>query len=341
MKKLYRWVLFAVMFQVIALSYAEFIYLPNRGTVKATAYQTEDAAVASKNLKISSDMEDITVSYNGFYVACRQNNKLVISDIRSRKKVKTIDSKGGNFTYFRWLPDRDMLIYSISEPDGEKGKVRISTYDVGPDLERSYPKITNLTDGSEVVDIELSPLTNVVYSVIKTGESRVRVYKFNIMDDLSSIMSTGINTVFKETMYADNLIYQVEDGKITIRSGKSGGKNYIPVKGKLKLLSLDADDNIYAGSLDASGNVIAVNYGKSGQDTDAWKKVELDSPLPATNVYITPDGSIYGNSQKDNMVYNLKDGSSIRYSGEFLQILENYVVSRDNGKLRLAAILKE
>jgi hypothetical protein len=341
MKKLYRWILIAVLFQLVVFSYIEFIYLPNRGNVRATAYEMEDEKATDKSLKVSSDMEDITVSYNGFYVACRQDNKLVITDIRSRKKVKTLDGGNVDFTYFRWLPDRDMLIYSTKEPEGKKGQVMISTYDVGANLERSYPKITKLATGSEVIDIELSPLTNVVYSVIKTSDKKLRVYKFNIMDDLSYIMNTSVSTVFKETMYDDSLVYQTEEGKITIRSGKNGAKSYIPVKGNLKLFSLDADDNIYVGSFDESGKVAAIQYGKSSQKADEWKKVKLDSPITASDVYITPDGSIYRKAENENLVYDLKDGNSIKYIGEFLEILDNYIVSRDNGRLRLTGITKD
>ena len=104
-----------------------------------------------------------------------------------------------------------MLIYSIKEPEGITGRVRISTYDISAELDRSYPDIKNLPSGSEIIEIELSPLTNIVYPMIKTSSSRARIYKFDIMDNLSLIMKTDLSTIIKETMYSDRLIYQTAE----------------------------------------------------------------------------------------------------------------------------------
>lgn len=340
MKKLYRWILIAVLFQVLVLSYIEFIYLPNRGAVRATAYDNGGADIKDRKIRIASDMEDITVSYNGFYMACRQNGKLLITDVRSGKKVKALEAGKDKFSYFRWLPDRDMLIYSVKAPDGKDGQVRISTYDLGQKLERSYPLITGLADGSEVIDIELSPLTNVVYSVIKTSDTRVRVYKFNIMDDLSFIMKTDTDSSFKETMYSDTLVYQVEDQKIVVRNGKNGRKTNVPVNGKQRLITLDAEDNIYVGVLDGSGKIASINFGKSGQDRGSWEKLVPASPIPVSDVYITPNGSIYKKSANENSVSDLKDNKITSFEGDIVEMLDNYVVSKDDNRLRLTVVRK-
>ena len=340
--RIYKWIVLAVMFQVIVFSYMEFVYLPNRGTVRATSFEFSNTEAEDKSIKIPDDAEGTTVSYDGSYAVYMQKGKLTVIDLKKNGKIlKTLEASGGEFSFFRWLPDRDMLIYSIKEPEGKAGQVMISTFDLGPDLERSYPKITGLPDGSVITDIELSPLTNVVYTMVKTGKTRIKVYKYNIMDDLSSVINTGVNAVFKETAYSDNLVYQDEEGKITIRSGKAGKKTYLPVKGSLKLLAVDAEDNIYAGQLDDAGKITAIHYGKADAESKEWNKTELGASFELSKVFVTPNGSIYTVSDTDKSVSSVKDGSSFTYGGELLEIIDNYIVSKDDRKLKLTAIAKE
>ena len=340
--RIYKWIVLAVLFQVLVFSYMEFVYLPNRGAVKATAFEFSEDEVKSKSIKIPADAQGALVSYDGSYAVYLQGARLIVADIKKGGRVcKTLNASGGEFSFYRWLPDRDMLIYSIKEPDAKKGQVRISTFDVGPGLERSYPKITDLPEGSMITDIELSPLTNVVYAMVKTGETRIKVYKYNIMDDLDFIMNMGIKAVFKETAYSDSLIYQEAGGKITVRSGKTGKKTYLPVKGSLQLLDVDAEDNIYAGQLDDAGKIIAVHCGKADKGSKEWKKTETGAPLALSEVVITPDGSLYRVSGKDRTILDMVDGSKFSYEGELLEILDDYIISKDDRRLRLTAINKE
>ena len=146
------------------------------------------------------------------------------------KEIKRLEPAGGEITYHRWLPDREMLIYAIKEPEAKSGHVRISTYDVIPDLVRSYPDIKELPAGSGVMDIELSPMTNIVYPKIKTSDTRARIYKFDIMDNLSLVFKTDHTTVIKETLYTDNLVYQPVGKRICVMNGQTGKFTYLPVR---------------------------------------------------------------------------------------------------------------
>ena len=186
--RIYRWIIISILLQVIVLSYFNFVYFPGRGAIKTTMYEFGEDSIESKNIRILSDTEKICVSFNGVFTAYKKGNNLIITDNKRKKTIKSISPSGGEITYYRWLPDRDMLIYSMKSPEGKKGQVQISTYDIGPELERSYPEITGLPEDSTVVDIELSPYTNVVYTMIKTGTSSAKVYKYNIMDNLTLVM---------------------------------------------------------------------------------------------------------------------------------------------------------
>ncbi len=340
-KRLYKWILISVILQVLLLSYVNFIYLPNRGNVKATMYEAEAVSIKSRSMKIPQDAENITVSYNGLYAAYETGGDIIIANLDKRKEVKTLSKSAGDFSFFRWLPDRDMLIYAINEPDGKSGQVRISTYDIDQELERSYPNITELAKGSTVVDIELSPLTNVVYTMIKTGESKTKVYKFNIMDNLSYIMGAATDTILKETLYSDNLVYQKADGKITFRKGKSGKSSALSLKGSYVLMETDGEDRIYAGRLNDNKLVESIVFGKMDVKAASWETKKLDTPAAPSNVLITPAGGIFVNNPEEKNVTSVTDGEITTYEGELLDILDNYLIALDGKKLGVIALSKD
>lgn len=340
LKMIYCWILISVIIQVAVLSYINFIYLPGRGTIKATMYEAETAAVKGRSLKLPEGAGEVAVSFDGLYAAYRIKQNLVISDLDTRKTVKTLEPAGGEFTCFRWLPDREMLIYSIKEPEGKSGQVRISTYDIGPELDRSYPAVKSLPEDSEITDIVLSPLTNVVYPMIKVGKTKAKIYKFDIMDNLKFIMNTSTSTDIFETMYSDSLIYQSPESGIRIRNGRTGGTSRLPVKAATKLLATDDNDFIYAAAVDKSGGLTAIYSGKAGQKAEEWETLSPGKPLKAENVYITAEGAIYYADVESKKVQALEGTGWTEYQGDLLTVLDNYTVSIDGNKLLLKVLKK-
>ncbi len=340
LRKIYGWIIASVLLQTIILAYFNYVYIPNRGAFRATMYEVDTAAVKNRSYKLPDGVTDIKVSFDGLYVAYRTTSGIEMADIDRKKTLKKLSAGKGEFSYYRWLPDREMLIYSVKEPEGKSGRVRLSTYDIGPELDRSYPDIKGLPEGSSIEDIELSPLTNIVYPLVKTSDTRARIYQFDIMDTLRLLMKTDIATIIKETMYSNNLIYQVPDGQIKIRNGKSGRTTGIPVKEADYLLAVDDNDYIYAGAGDKSGEFTDIYYGKAEQSRDEWKKLTTGRPLSPENIVVTPGGEIFSVDVQDKKVTNLKDSGTVQYKGDFLTVLDNYVVSMDGSKLTLQLIKK-
>lgn len=340
LSKIYRWILISVLLQTLLLAYLNFIYLPGSGSIKATAYELTEEEVKDRSVRIPGEASDLSVSHDGAYVAYRLKDHAEIIEVKNGKRLKTIEPKGGEIAYFRWLPDRDMLIYSITQPEGEKGSVEISTYDLGASVDRSYPRMKELREGSRVVDIELSPLTNVVYAAVNTGKSQLKIYRYNIMDNLRYVMTVHTGTVIKQAGYSDHLAYQEDNGKVYVRSGKSGSKESISFKGEIRLLGLDADDRIFVGEVNDQGKVTGIRFGKRDQKESSWKQVKADAPIEPAHLYVTPDGKIYRAAAEEGRIYSVGGSSSIAYEGELLDILKDYAVSRDGNRLKLTVLQK-
>lgn len=341
MKKLamiYRWIILSVLLQAVFLSYLNFVYLPNRGTIKATMYEFGDDSLKSRDVRVPSGARNITVSYNGLFAAYLKDGRLTIADIQKGESIKTLEPADGEFTYFRWLPDRDMLIYSTRATVKGKGQVVISTYEIGTSLDRGYPEIKSLPEGSSVTDIELSPLTNIVYVLVKTSETKSRLYKFNIMDDLSFVMNGDAGMLIKETAYSDMLFYQNDNGVVMKRNGKTGKASKVFQEGGRRLLAVDSDDNAYIGLLDQTGRVTGISFGKSDQDAKQWQKIELASPASPSDVFVTPGGEVFTADRASGKILKPDGSAAGKFEGDLLEVLDDYTVSLDGSRVGLAVI---
>ncbi len=338
LKKLYGWILVSVLLQTAVLAYTNFAYIPGRGAFKATMYEMDAMTLKDRSYKLPEGAGEVKVSFDGLYAAYRLGDILVIVDMDSGRTIKKLSPSGGAFSYYKWLPDRDMLIYTIKEPEGKSERVRISTFDIVPELDRSYPDITNLPRGSMVIDLQLSPLTNIVYPMIQTSESRVRIYKFDIMDNLSLIMKADLGMIIGETMYSDYLIYQPVGDKIRIRNGPSSKTSNPAFKKPDLLLTVDDFDFIYAASTDEVGKLTEIHYGKIGHKTDEWQTIALGSATRAQDVFITPEGAVYLADRHAKTILDLKGSLRMTYSGDLLTVIDSYVVSIDEGKLVLMVL---
>jgi len=338
LRALYRWILISVILQTAVLAYANFVYIPGRGSFRATIFEMNAMAVKNRKYKLPEGASEVKVSFDGLYAAYRLGDILEIVDMDSKKTTKRLKPSGGTLSYYRWLPDRDMLIYSIKEPEGKSGRVRISTFDIGPELDRSYPDIKNLPEGSAVIDIELSPLTNIVYPMIQSSESRVRIYKFDIMDNLNLIMKADLGMIIGETMYSDHLIYQPVGAKIKIRNGRNAKTSTLAFKKADLLLSVDDFDFIYAASTDEAGKLTEIHNGKIDNKADEWKTITLENPTAKEDVFITPGGRVYLADRQTKTITDLKSNLSVSYQGQLLTVIESYVVSINDGDLLLKVI---
>lgn len=340
--RIYRWIIISVVFQMLTLLFLNNIFLAAKSEVTATINEVTGETlpkIEDVSLKIPSDASDFKVSFDGSYAGYMLDDRIVIVDLRRKKEIKRLDSGLGPVKYYRWLPDRNMLIYSISVNDSKSGRVMIYTYDVEMDLERDPLKISDVPKDSKVVDIELSPMTNVVYLKVDTGKSRAAIYKFNVMNNLSYIMSTDVNTVIKETTYSDKLVYCDTKNRLYVRDGIKNVTWPFPFRNKMELIGIDWEDKVYVGELNEAKEVTKIYYGKLAVEPDkAWTQMILKKPAPPSDIFITLNGTVYGLSEAESALYNLQSNKKITYKGKFAEVLDDYVVTLENNEIRLAVI---
>lgn len=338
--KWYKWILLAVMFQFCVLFYINNVFLNTDVTVSVTSSDVKEKPLTGE-FNVPEGVDEIKLSYNARFGAYLNDGILHIVSVESKKDKKVAGLEKDKITYFKWLPDRDMVIYSSDTGKGKKGVVQMSTYEADSETIRDYPPISGLNSKSKVMDIDLSPFTNVVYAKINTSDSVSKIIRFNIMSQYAHVMNLKANAIIKECAYVNKLIYQNQGEAVYIYDGIKGIKNKVPVDAEnARILDIDMNDTLFVGILDSSGKVTEIHSQKLTEEkpSDNWTKLVLKESVIPEDIKITGKGNIYINNGNENKIINASNDLKASYRGEFLEVLNGILVSKDANRVYINSL---
>ncbi len=338
--KWYKWIILAIIFQFCVLFYINNVFLNTNVAVNVTNTGTKTKPETG-DFTVPETASDVKLSFNAKFGAYLSDGVLHIIDADSNKDKQVAGMEKDKITFFKWLPDRDMVIYSSDTKNGKKGVVQMSTYEADSETARDYPEISGLSSKSEIKDIDLSPYTNVVYAKIRTSDSNSKIIRFNVMSQYAHVMNLGADAIIKECSYVNKLVYQNPGESIYIYDGIKVVKNKIPVDAKeVRVLDIDQDDTLYIGILNTSGKVTQIYKQKITEDkpTDNWTKISLQDSVSPENIVISGTGNIYAVNSEENTVSNLENDLKASYRGDFLEILNGALVSKDGKKVNITSL---
>ncbi len=339
--KWYRWILLALIFQFCVLIYINNVFLNADITVSITSENKKE--VFTGDFKVPENYENIRMSYNAEFGAYLLNGVLHIVNVDKGDDKEVAGKDNDKITYLKWLPDRNMVIFSSNTKNGKKGTVQISTYEPYSENIRDYPQIDGLSAQSQIKDIELSQYTNVVYAKIETSDTKSKIVRFNVMSQYAHVMNLGAKAIIKECSFVNKLVYQNEGEAIYIYDGINKTKNKVLINAeKVRVLDIDLNDTLYIGVLDLSGKVSQIYHQKINEDklADNWMKVVLKQASSIEDIIISGNGNIYTNDIEENKIINATNGLKASYRGEFSEILDGALVSKDGNRI-IVTSLKE
>ncbi|EPR11960.1 hypothetical protein [Ruminiclostridium papyrosolvens] len=340
--KWYKWILLAVIFQFGVLLYMNNVFLSTNVDVSVSENSAVKQKPSTGEFKVPEGAQMISLSFNAKFGAYLDDGELHIIDV-DKGKSKTVAGTGKDkITYFRWLPDRDMVIYSSDTKNGQNGTVQVSTYEADSETSRDYPELSGLPAKSQVKDIELSPYTNMVYAKVQTSDTRARIIRFNVMGQYARVMTVDSSIVIKECTYTNKLVYQEKGKQINIYDGIKKANSRVPIDvNNVTVLGIDLNDTLYIGELDNNGMVTQI-YSQKIEDnselTDNWTKMSMKETASPENIVVTGNGNLYINNKNENRVKNLKNDLKASYRGEFIEILEGVLVSKDENKVNITSL---
>lgn len=334
-KKFLIFALISVLFQTLLLVFINCIYLPGRkNNVQIVKLYEIDQNNKISEAMIPEGSEQIKISYDGSFAAYMHGGQIVAAKLSDGAMMNIAPAEGFRLGFYRWLPDRNIIIYSMSSNAGREPRIRIETYDANSGVKRAYPDIAGIPVNSEIIGIELSTITNVVYLKVQTGANKVQVYKFNILDELSYVMAISSNVVVREANLIDMLVCQDEMGKIFVRSGENHEETYLDFNNRMALLGLDGEDNVYTGELTEQNTVSKVYYGKLNKIADPkWKHILLKSPVLPEQIIVTHESSVYVLDGNARTLTDICSGSRFSYNGVFIGVAGNNIFSLDDNNI--------
>lgn len=349
----YRLLIISIICQLLVYFFINYVYLSSDSDIGGKVKVVEVSSIGNKdlalNVKIPQAASQLKISFDCSYVSYLLEGKLSIFDTNSKKVIKTIENNfpgteklQGNITCYEWLPDKNIIMYVLSTPKNLQGRVQVFTYDMNLTSENEHigAKLAggSLPNGSEGIDLAISPLNMITYLKIKTSSSQARIYRINLMDEISEPMKVDLNSIFKIGYYNENLVLQDDDNKLFIRN-KSGILSQLELNKKAVLLqvigiSKDGKDMAYIGELDNNKKVSKIVYGVIGVNPSKWSGKQLEKPVASEDIVIKNDGTIYEISKSENTLYNLSGNKKTKFTGDFINIIENQVFYLDNTVLK-------
>lgn len=290
----------------------------------------------NQSLRIPHGALDIKVSFDRKYVAMRTGEDFRIMEIETGQELYRLNNLH-QVSFYRWLPDRNMMILSKVNKGSSLQTIEVETFDAASLDIRRYQPIKNQSGKFEITGIQLSSLTNMVYLQLKTNPYEMDVFKYDIMDNPKYVMTTGLETVMKQLNFFDTIVFQKDSKSLWLRNGKENKAKKISLPAESLLLETDYEDRVYLGIWDEKKKIKEIIYQRFTETfNEPWTQVEFPTSLLPQDIRITYKGNIYGVSGE--IIYNGKTGRETRFKGSFVDIIDPYIVSIYQGELQFEKI---
>lgn len=340
-KKVGIWVIVSLFVQSAVLFYLDKYYFITEKDVIVTKLQPSTKPVKKDiEIKIPEKVSHLNISFDGKYLAYSEGDSLkVVNTLTGGIKEVTFD-KDVKVSYYKWFPDINSMIIAEKKTSTKGDTVRFSNYDAAKDKKKDISNDNNgnaiyitLPDKkSEIEDIELSTLTNMIYVKVKHSGNRNSIYTMDVMAQMqklkiNSYFTGNILTFPHEARMAyEDLTYK----KVYV----TGANNPVTIKGVSNpcVLGTDDDDKLYVGQIEGD-KVKKIYYGVVKDSTDKWQSLELKTPVNKKDIYVAENGTVYANNNLKGVVTILSTGKEISYKGQFLQMYNGGIISNVDGIL--------
>ncbi len=330
---LYKWFIISLVLQLFAMVLINsYIINANSKITTSAPYEIEEPIDQkhSKGILVPNKGVNVKFSYNLNYFALMNENSLIVQETSRNQNLKIFEGEEGVISHYRWMEDRNMIIYAKSIHGKNSTNIEIHTIDFEINQENVYPQIKGLAKGSEVGWIEVSYLTKMLYAQIVTPTNE-RIYSYDIMGNLSFITTLPKGSIIRETRYFDSLFIDENKGSIKVYDGVKKTHTPLNLKGEYVLLNVDKDDTVFVGKLDKDGKIEKIQKGVADRrGFKEWEDIELDVPVSPDYVIVDLYGRVFINDFQKRILIQLGNELSLDYKGQILDIRKDFFILRDN-----------
>lgn len=331
LKNVTIWICISLVIQLSALYYINKNYLTTETSFKIKKVEAKEIDKAEILINIPSDAEEVMASYDGNYISYYENGAIkVVNTVNGQEKVVSAD-EGNKISKYKWLPDRHRIIIAEKSTDSSGGSIQLKYYDSSKDVKDNIEKVTWSDSGSQVQDIQVSPITNLMFVKVKRYGNTVDIYEINAMNEVNKVIGSSNLGNIKILPHEDELIYENSYNHTIQTTNKNNSISLKDTPNPI-ILGCDSNDNIYIGNV-TNNKVDKIYYGSPQNSTSQWQVLNVSEPFSPSDVYVSESGEIYVNNNLKGQVQALKGNKITSYTGNLLEMSEKVIISRDNGKL--------
>ncbi|WP_298836093.1 hypothetical protein [Clostridium sp.] len=209
-----------------------------------------------KNLSINNvpiGAKNISFSYDDKYCTYLYNSEIYIKKIASDKLVKKIHEQLG-INKLMLMGNSNIIMYFITL----NGRIKLKTYNIESGL-MTIQKSFIIPKNSTIKSVDYSSATNLIFVNMERGignNKKDNIYYINIMKNVKQIIPGHL--VNNMLLSNNSLALYFEDGNNNLYCHS---KLISGVK-RAHIIGCDANDNVYARSLDDKGKIYVVNNNK-------------------------------------------------------------------------------
>lgn len=327
------WILISLVIQFSILFYLDKFYLKPEKNFQAHKVVQQKPIKKKIEIMMSEGVKNISASFDGKYISYFENDNIKVVNTEDGN-IKAISADSGNkISMYKWLPDRHRMFIAERPAKGTEGDLVLDYYDISKDVKNRIENVTYRGSQSYIQDIEIAPMTNVIYLKVYRHETRSDIFSSNAMNDIKKLKTAAENIGNMRTLtHKDRLIYE---DRIRNKVYVSVENSQIKINGadKLRLLGIDNQDNAYLGDT-TNNKVNKIFYGSvEKNNSEQWTQINLADFYDINDIFVAGNGNVYLNDNVKGYVINLNSNNITKYTGTFILMSDVGVFSKDSGKL--------
>lgn len=338
LKRLAAWSLLAIMIEIIVGVYVDKVYLKSSGTFKDKIVESnKEKKIANIEFSLPKGADRLNISYDGKYISYYKDDSLKVINTQNNKVNDIKISSDAKLSYYKWLPDTNRMI--IAEKNEEKRCIKFLSYDANKncadqivDNHGNIFKIDLTDKKSEVTDLAMSSLSQVMHIKVLHSGNRHSMYTLNIMNQLEKV-NTNSYLIGKIAIapHDTRLIYEDNTyNKIVVSGTKT--VNLKEIKNP-RLLYVDGEDKLYIGKADKDESITKIYFGDIKTPIEKWQSVELKEKVKREDIFIMKNGKIYINNSLKGSIIDINSNTETVYEGVLIGAYNKGIVSMSEDKL--------
>ena len=331
-QKISAWIALSLILQLAVLFYIDYYFLGGSGNVITQTQQMFQFG----SYKLPNGASNIKVSHDAVFVSFNIAGKLNFADIKSKKDVYQLEVEGYALSFYKWLPDRNRVIAIFGTRDNKSIRCKVYAYDCDNKTEMKIQEINDLPSDCKVEDIRFSTLTNIIYLSMRCKDGPI-LYRIGIMGDKTRVYPRVKNFAnLQQCNLKDIVLYEDPRSKnIYVQEGPEAWT--VTLKKGAYLIGIDMDDNIYIAE-DDQGKCSTVRHGKLSTKFAEWNSIDLGTSISPQDIIFQYNGEVFIKDEKQNFLQKVSNGSKTVYTGELLELHDDFIVSLDKGKIKIVPL---